>query len=85
MSSFLALVQLALPLFVLVGVGYALMRVWRWPADVSVALSRFVFSLALPAMLFHLISDLSRLPPVDPRMLLTFFNNCNIVFMITQI
>ena len=85
MSSFFALVQLALPLFVLVGVGYALMRVWHWPADVSVALSRFVFSLALPAMLFHLMSDLSRLPPVDARVLLAFFGSCGVVFVIARV
>jgi malonate transporter and related proteins len=85
MSSFLALVQLALPLFVLVGVGYGLMRFGHWPADVSLALSRFVFSLALPAMLFHLMSDLSRLPPVDWRVLLAFFGSCLIVFAIARV
>lgn len=85
MSSFFALWQLASPLFVLVFVGYGLMRYGRWPAEVSAALSRFVFSLALPALLFHLMSDLSRLPPVDPRVLGAFFWSCLVVFVLGRL
>ena len=48
----------------------------------SESLSRFVFSLALPAMLFHLMSDFSKLPPVDARLLIAFFGGCFIVFIL---
>jgi predicted permease len=48
-------------------------------------LSRFVFSVALPAMLFRLMSDLSQLPPVDARLLLAFFGGCLIVFVIGRL
>ena len=70
MSAFLHQLSLAAPFFGLVFIGYALMRFSGWPASMSENLSRFVFSVAMPAMLFHMMSDLSRLPPVDARLLI---------------
>lgn len=75
-------VSLSLPLFVLIFIGYALIRWGRWPSSITTALTRFVFSLALPAMLFHLMSDFSKLPPVDARLLIAFFGGIFIVFAI---
>lgn len=85
MSTFLHHISLAAPLFVLVFVGYGLMHWGQWPQTVSQALSRFVFSVALPALLFHLMSDLSKLPPVDARLLIAFFGACLIVFAIGRL
>ncbi|MEN9436696.1 MAG: hypothetical protein RIR09_1351 [Pseudomonadota bacterium] len=85
MSTFLHHVGLALPLFVLVFVGYALVLWGNWPKSVSEALTRFVFSIALPALLFHLMSDMSKLPPVDARLLIAFFGSCLIVFAIGRV
>jgi predicted permease len=48
------------------------MRFSGWPTAMSDNLSRFVFSVAMPAMLFRMMSDLSRLPPVDARLLMAF-------------
>ena len=76
MSSFLHQLSLAAPLFALVFVGYGLMRFSGWPTAMSDNLSRFVFSVAMPAMLFRMMSDLSRLPPVDARLLMAFFGSC---------
>ena len=45
------------------------MRWADWPEAVSDALTRFVFAIAIPALLFRLMSDFSRLPPVDARLL----------------
>lgn len=84
-GTFLQHVELAAPLFVLVLAGYLLMRVCRWPSAMSENLSRFVFSVALPAMLFGMMSDLSRLPAVDTRLLLAFFGGCLIVFAIGRL
>jgi malonate transporter len=61
------------------------MRICGWPKAMSENLSRFVFSVALPAMLFRLMSDLSQLPPVDARLLLAFFGGCLIVFVIGRL
>jgi hypothetical protein len=51
----------------------------------SESLSTFVFSVALPAMLFGLMSDFSKLPPVDARLLIAFFGGCLIVFVIGRL
>jgi malonate transporter and related proteins len=72
-GSFLSLVVLTAPLFLLVFVGYALSRWGRWSKVVSDALTRFVFAVAVPAFLFRLMSDFSKLPPVDARLLLAYF------------
>ena len=73
------------PLFLLVLLGYGLIRLARWPKEVSDALARFVFAVCLPAMLFHMMSDFSRLPPVDARLLIAFFGSCLIVFVIGRL
>lgn len=85
MSHFLHQISLSAPLFLLVFAGYALVRFGGWTRAVSDALSRFVFSVAMPAMLFHMMSDFSKLPPVDARLLIAFFGSCLIVFAIGRI
>lgn len=82
MQAFGHIVALTAPLFMLVLLGYALTRWAKWPKDVSDALTRFVFSVAIPALLFRLMSDFSRLPPVDARLLIAYFGSCLIVFAI---
>jgi predicted permease len=39
-----------------------------------------VFTIALPVMLFHLMSRMTTLPPVDIRLLIAFFGGCLLVF-----
>ena len=85
MDVFLHQLALALPLFSLVLIGYLTMRLSGWPTSVSDGLSRFVFTLALPAMLFRLMSRSRDLPPVDSRLLLAFFGGCLIVFVIGRL
>ncbi|MCX7169978.1 MAG: AEC family transporter [Proteobacteria bacterium] len=85
MSSFFQLFSLTLPLYVLVLVGFGLSRWGSWPKPASEALSRFVFSVALPPFLFHMMSDFSKLPPVDARLLIAFFGGCLIVFVIGRL
>lgn len=48
-------------------------------------LAQFVFSVPIPAMLFRLVSDYSKLPPVDVRLMLAFFGGCLIVFALGRI
>jgi predicted permease len=85
MQTFFHHLGLAAPLFLLVLIGYGLVRWGGWPKDVSDALSRFVFAVALPALLFRMMSDFSRLPPVDARLLIAFFGSCLIVFVIGRL
>lgn len=85
MSGFLHHFSLASPLFLLVLLGYALARSGRWPVAVGEALGRFAYAVAMPAMLFRMMSDFARLPPVDLRLLLAFFGGCLIVFVIGRL
>ena len=85
MEVFLHHVALAAPLFSLVFAGYALMRLTHWPKSVADGLSRFVFSVALPATLFRQMCGFASLPPVDARLLIAFFGGCLIVFVIGRL
>lgn len=85
MSIFFHHLTLASPLFALVALGFGLMRWAGWPKSVSEAMTRYVFAVALPAMLFRLMSDVSKLPPVDARLLIAFFGSCLIVFGIGRL
>jgi predicted permease len=82
--SFAAAFELALPLYLLILVGYLLARHAGWPPTVGDALSRFVFVVGIPSMLFGLTSDLSRLPPIDGRVLLAYFGACLAVFVLAR-
>lgn len=82
MQSFARIVGLTAPLFLLVLLGYILARFGRWPKTASDALTHFVFSVAIPALLFRLMSDFSKLPPVDARLLIAYFGACFAVFVL---
>ena len=85
MQDFQNLAGLTAPLFLLVLIGYALSRFGGWPRTASDGLTRFVFSVAVPAFLFRLMSNFAKLPAVDPRLLLAFFGGCFIVFVLARV
>lgn len=85
MRAFADYFALSAPLFALVGVGYALARLPFWRPRWTELASRFVFDVAMPAMLFRLMADFSGLPPVDARLLVAFFGGCGIVFAVGRI
>ena len=85
MHTFLSLVGLTAPLFVLILFGYALTRWAKWPKPVADALTQFVFAVAIPAFLFRLMSDFWRLPPVDARLLIAYFGGCLIVYALGRL
>jgi predicted permease len=76
--------SLTAPLFLLVLLGFALSR-FGWPRSASDALTRFVFTVAVPTLLFRLMSDFSRLPRVDGHLLVAFFGGCLVVYAIGRI
>jgi predicted permease len=82
---FLQQLELAAPLFALVLIGFLLARFRWWPRWLSTGLSKFVFVVALPALLFRLMSGLATLPAVDARLLLAFFGGCLAVFAIGRL
>lgn len=80
MTAFLHYLQLCAPMFLVVALGWGLARRLPHSARWNEGLNTLVFQVALPALLFSLMSDLSRLPPVDWRVLLAFFGACLLVF-----
>ena len=73
---------LSAPLFATVLVGYLVARLPFWRSKWTQVGNKFVFTIALPALLFRMMSDLTALPPVDARLLLAFFGGCFIVFVL---
>jgi len=82
LELFIRQFELAVPLFILVALGYGLVKGAGWSKSVSDGMNTFVFNLAMPALLFHLMSDLSKLPPVDARLLAAFFGGCLLTFLL---
>lgn len=76
---------LTAPLFLLVLLGYGLLRWAHWPRELSDALTRFVFSVAIPALLFRMMAGISKLPPPDWRLLMVYFGSCFIVFALGRL
>ena len=75
-------VRLSLPLYGLVAAGFAIGSLPKWRRDWSSLASRAVFSIALPAMLFQVMSHQAALPVVNPSVLLAYFGSCLIVFFV---
>lgn len=84
MREFWQFFRLSAPLFIIVFVGFAIAK-WRWRREWTELGSNLVFMVALPALLFHMMTGLSQLPPVDARLLIAFFGGCFIVFLIGRV
>ncbi len=85
MQALSHLLALTAPLFLLVLVGYGLIRGARWHSAIGDALTKFVFAVAVPAVLFRLMAGFSRLPPVDARLLLAYFGGSVLVFALARL
>lgn len=73
---------LSMPLFILILLGFSLIRFAHWSTSVSDSLNQLVFNVALPCMLFGVMSNFYKSPPMDVRLLLAFFGGCLLVFVI---
>jgi malonate transporter and related proteins len=76
---------LALPLFGLVLAGYLISSVRAWKREWTKAVSSLTFGVAIPVMLFQLISSPHTSSAVDARLLFAFFGGCLIVFAIGRV
>ncbi len=83
--SFTEALGITFPLFALILLGFSLVRYLHWPEAVGDALGRFVFTIALPALLLNLTSNLSNLPPLDPRVLLAYFGGYLVAFVVLRL
>jgi predicted permease len=85
MAALANLFALTAPLFLLVLIGYASLRWGTWEADIASGLTRFVFAVAIPALLFRLMSDFARLPAVDALLLVAYFGGSLVVFALARV
>ena len=82
MEHFAYHLELCAPLFLLVFLGWALIKIKLFDSAVSKALSKLVFKFLMPMLLFRQMSHLSEMPPVDLRVLIAFFGSCIVVFIL---
>lgn len=80
MQAFFQYFLLSAPLFGIVLLGYVIGNWSKWQRQWTAWATKFVFSVALPAMLFHLMSSMHSMPDVSPKVLIAFFGGCFIVF-----
>jgi malonate transporter and related proteins len=74
--------RLSSPLYGLVGAGYLVACLPWWRHAWTRRVSSFVFAVALPAMLFQMMSHQASVPSVAGRVLIVYFGSCLIVFLI---
>lgn len=82
MELFFYHLEVCLPLFLLVFLGWGLIKCRAFSNQTSLSLGSFTFRLLMPVMLFDLMSDLSSLPPIDYRAIGVFAISCVIVFFL---
>lgn len=74
------LAALTAPLFLLVGLGWAMARHGGFGGAAADALTRFVFVVAIPALLFRQMTGFGALPHVDARLLVAYFGGTLLVY-----
>jgi malonate transporter and related proteins len=74
--------KLSSPLYGLVAGGYLVACLPWWRQAWSHRISGLVFAIALPAMLFQMMSHQASLPAAHGRVLIAYFGSCLIVFLI---
>ncbi len=79
---FLYQLELSTPLFLMVFLGWATVKIGLFDVKVTQALSRFVFKFLMPVMLFELMSKTADMPPVDWSVLIAFFGSCVVVYLL---
>ncbi|MBS7815212.1 hypothetical protein B9T11_06145 [Wohlfahrtiimonas chitiniclastica] len=84
-TAFFQQVYALLPFFILMGTGYFLVRVRKWPKEFTRGLTRFLFNLAIPIMLFGVMSRFHTQQEVDPKLILAYFGGSFILYFIAMI
>lgn len=82
--AFLQQIYALLPFFILIGIGYYLVRFRKWSKDFTRGLTSFLFNLAIPIMLFGVMSQFHSQEEMDPKLILAYFGGSFIVFFIAH-
>ena len=82
MRMFETLIDVILPVFLVIGAGYAATRSGYFSAGHVDGLMRFTQSFAIPCLLFHAIATLDLAASFDPRLLASFYSGAFLCFLI---
>lgn len=74
-----------LPFFILIAIGYLLVRVFKWSNHFTEGLTKFLFNLAIPVMLFGVMSRFHTQKEMDPLLVLAYFGASFVLFFIEKI
>jgi len=77
---FQTLIDVILPVFLVIGAGYAATRAGYFTASHIDGLMRFTQNFAIPCLLFYAIATLDLSASFDPRLLLSFYAGATISF-----
>lgn len=75
----------AFPLFALIGLGFLCTKLNLLTDSVGTGLSKYAFVIALPMLLFNVMSNITHLPPPNWFIAIAFFGSCFIVFVIGRV
>ena len=85
LESFLLQFGRSVPLFLLIGLGFALSRRGGFSKEASAALTRFAFNVSLTSMLFRIMSRMHLSEnSADPLLLVPYFGACFVVFFLAR-
>lgn len=85
LEMFLFHFKLCLPLFLLVLIGWGLIKIRLFDKTTTGVLSGFTFRFLMPVLLFQLMSGLSEMPAVDWRVLIAFFGSCIVIYCLGRL
>ena len=77
--------MVAFPLFALIGLGFLCTKLNLLTDSVGTGLSKYAFVIALPMLLFNVMSNITHLPPPNWFIAIAFFGSCFIVFVIGRV
>ncbi|MGF1552631.1 MAG: AEC family transporter [Paracoccaceae bacterium] len=85
MSALLSLFLIVLPVFLVVGAGYAAVRVRAFPDAGVDALVKFATTIAVPVLLFRAIYDLDLARALEPGLLASFYIGALVSFALATL
>lgn len=82
LAQFALQLEKSSPLFLMIFLGYGLSRWFGFNKTASNVLAKFAFNIALPAMLFRLLSNIFvQEGHADLRLLIAYFGACFVLFL----
>lgn len=76
----------SVPLFLLIGLGFGLSRWGGFSKQMSHALSKFAFNVALTSMLFRIMASMHENDnAADPQLLIAYFGACIAIFFVARL